>query len=174
MRLFFAINFQKEVKDALAAVQNDLRRQVVRGNFTLYENLHLTLVFIGEVHDRQAERLVQIAEELEAGPFVLRFTHLGRFKRDGGDLIWAGMEKSAPLLSLYEKLAARVQTAGFSVEERAYKPHLTLARAVRFRDFFSLPDYKMDPLEAEVTGISLMKSERLKGRLTYTELRTGL
>ena len=173
MRLFFAINFQKEVKDALAAVQNDLRRQAVRGNFTLYENLHLTLVFIGEVQDRQADRLLQITRELETEPFALRFTHLGRFKRDGGELVWVGMEKSTLLLSLYENLAARVRAAGFIVETRPYKPHLTLARAVRFRDGFSLPGYKMQPVEAAVTEISLMKSERLNGRLTYTQLSAG-
>jgi 2'-5' RNA ligase len=173
MRLFFAINFPKAVKDSFLAVQNDLRRQTLRGNFTLYDNLHLTLVFIGEVNEARAQALRRIAGGLKFEPFTLGFTHLGRFRRDVGDLVWAGAEKSVALLSAYDALAEQVKAAGFSIDTRPYTPHLTLARAVRFRDGFSLTGYSgaMKPVETVVTSASLMKSERIDGRLVYTALR---
>ncbi len=172
MRLFFAVNFGSCVKDPLAAVQNDLRRQTLAGNFTLYENLHLTLVFIGEVTEKPAETLLQITRSIRFKPFMLRFDHLGRFKRDGGELIWVGVEKSEPLLSLYEMVAGQVRSAGFTIETRPYTPHLTLARGVRHRDGFSLTDYSrtLKPITAPVQAASLMRSERVNGWLTYTEL----
>ena len=51
MRLFIAIQPNKSVRAALRAVQNELRRRGVEGNFTRMENLHLTLAFIGEYPD---------------------------------------------------------------------------------------------------------------------------
>ncbi len=172
MRLFFALNFGGGVKDALSAVQNDLRRQALSGNFTLFENLHLTLVFIGEVTGKPADILLGITRGIRFKPFELRFDHIGRFKRDGGDLIWVGVEKSAPLLSLYELVAVQVRAAGIAVETRPYTPHLTLARGVRLRDGFSLTDYSrtLKPITAQVRAASLMKSERRNGRLAYAEL----
>ena len=170
MRLFFAVNFQNEVKDALTTVQNDLRKQSFCGNFTRYENLHLTLVFIGDVSESRVDRLVQIAGSVKAEPFKLRLTQLGRFKRDGGDLIWIGGEKCAPLFSLHDALATQLRTAGFPLEARPYTPHLTLARGVRLREGFSLSGYSLKSIDATVTRASLMKSERISGRLTYTEL----
>ncbi len=175
MRLFFAVNFNKEVKDRFAAVQNDLKKRALKGNFTLYENLHLTLAFVGEVSENRAGQLRLIAERLRFEPFDLRFDHIGRFKRGNGDLIWSGAKKGAPLSSLYDKLSSQIRSAGFPVDSRPYTPHLTLARGVKFREGFSLTDYSkaFDPVCAHITSASLMKSERINGRLTYTELSGG-
>ncbi|MDR1042323.1 MAG: RNA 2',3'-cyclic phosphodiesterase, partial [Clostridiales Family XIII bacterium] len=48
MRLFIAINFSEEIKDALCETIADLRDASRRGRYTHRDNLHLTLAFIGE------------------------------------------------------------------------------------------------------------------------------
>jgi 2'-5' RNA ligase len=48
LRLFVAVNFDAETKSRLLAIQDKLKKQAVRGNFSKPENLHLTLIFIGE------------------------------------------------------------------------------------------------------------------------------
>ena len=48
MRLFIAINFSSEEKSKLFSIIADLKKYTVGGNFTRSENLHLTLVFLGE------------------------------------------------------------------------------------------------------------------------------
>ena len=53
MRLFIAINLSDDMKDALRAAQNTMRRAGVRGNYTPVENMHLTLAFIGEYPDAE-------------------------------------------------------------------------------------------------------------------------
>ena len=172
MRLFFAVIFENTVKDRFLTVQNDLRKHSLRGNFTLYDNLHLTLVFIGEVTESRADILRGIAGSLTVEPFMLRFDHLGRFRRNGGDLIWIGTQKSTQLLSLHESLASQIRLAGFQVEARPYTPHLTLARGAQFNEGFSLNGYSnaFKPIDVQVTRASLMQSERKNGRLTYTAL----
>ena len=51
MRLFIAIGLNDNIKAALAEMQEAMRRQGIRGNYTRIENLHLTLAFIGEYGD---------------------------------------------------------------------------------------------------------------------------
>ena len=51
MRLFIAIPFSEEFKGELIRVQNEMRANGVRGNFSRAENLHVTVAFLGEVED---------------------------------------------------------------------------------------------------------------------------
>jgi len=53
MRLFIAQNFTPETKSRLLTLRDDLRAQSTRGNFSLPENLHLTLAFLGECDAQQ-------------------------------------------------------------------------------------------------------------------------
>lgn len=171
MRLFYAVLFDNDVKQKLSEIQKVLRENTLRGNFTLYDNLHLTLAFIGEVSTNRAEALLQITRSLVVTPFELRFNGLGRFKRDGGDILWAGVEENRKLASLYRRLCESLKSAGFEIEKREYTPHLTLARGARLREGFSLSDLSrsLNPIGTTVTGFCLMKSERVNGR--YTEVK---
>ena len=51
MRLFIAILFNDEMKDALLKMQDDMSDRGVQGNFTPEDNMHLTLAFIGDYPD---------------------------------------------------------------------------------------------------------------------------
>lgn len=178
MRLFYAVNFSSDVKDRLAGLQNGLKPELERGRYTLYDNLHLTLVFLGEVPEERKAILLDITDRLCFEPFQLSITGLGRFRRDGGDIIWAGITDRSPLdggrlQAVYRRLSGEVRRASFRIEDRPYTPHLTLVRDARLRQGFSLSEYaeKTEPITATVTKVSLMKSENLGGRLIYTALR---
>lgn len=61
---------------------------------------------------------------------------------------------------------------GIAVEDRPYRPHLTLARqAVEKPEtpFYTLKN-RLEPVKTKAAAVSLMKSERIEGRLVYTEL----
>jgi 2'-5' RNA ligase len=173
MRLFYAINFSDEIKDRLTDIQSQLRKRVRTGRFSLRDNLHLTLVFIGEVPESRAQALFDITDALVFEPFELLISGLGSFRRDRGSIVWCGIEGGDRLQSLYENLAGRVRNAGFDIEARRYTPHLTLARDVKFPDGFDLSAFseQFEPMKTRVTKASLMKSETIGGRLTYTEIR---
>jgi len=172
MRLFVAINFNEEIKNNLMEAIQILKLSSVKGNFTLRDNLHLTLVFIGEVGTEKVETIISALNRIKSEPFYLIFGGIGRFKRKGSDLYWVGIEKNEMLYSINNQLADELRKEGFDIEKREFKPHLTIGREVIVKDSFNqdnliglLPNVNM-----QVTTISLMKSERVKGILTYTEV----
>ncbi len=172
MRLFIAINFSKEVKDRLAQMQDRLREKSLKGNFTRYENLHLTLVFLGEVDGGRVGVLKEILAETAFAPFTLRIEGIGSFRREGGDILWAGVAANPALSEVYDRLCMALSQAGFKLERGKYTPHLTLAREARLQGGLDKAALSKDlgVIETTVAKISLMKSERIGGRLTYTEI----
>ena len=170
MRLFLAILFEEPVKDRLCEAMELIRRSTRTSRLTRRENLHLTLVFLGEL--REAGKVREAMEEIRTSPFPLEIRGLGRFQRDGGDLYWAGIEPSLPLQNLYLELKNALAGKGIAVEDRPYRPHLTLARqAVEKPEipFYTLKN-RLEPVKTKAAAVSLRKSERIEGRLVYTEL----
>ncbi len=167
MRLFVAINFNDEMKKGLAGVTETLRVNAVKGNFTLTDNLHLTVEFIGET--RNAAGAIRALETVECEAFTLKTTGPGCF--GGGRVCWLGVERSEGLTALYEQVHRALSSEGFRLEERPFKPHLTLAREVAFQHGFDWNALKVSPLVSPVTEVSLMKSERIGGRLVYTPVK---
>jgi 2'-5' RNA ligase len=164
MRLFTAINFTPEIKVALMNHIALLKTTSLRGNFTTENNLHLTINFIGET-DRVAA-VKEVLSAIEAEPFTLTLGKTGVFRRSGGDIHWIGIEKNPKLDSLHKQLSDALRLKGFSLENRDYKPHITLGREVVLKQ---IPEFHQH-LGMTVTRISLMNSERIKGKLVYTEI----
>lgn len=130
----------------------------------------MTVVFIGET--TRVQPVKEALDRLSAAPFTLVIDGLGRFRRSGGDIYWLGIEKNETLLKIYSQLVRELSQRGFVLETRDYKPHLTLGREVVLDETFSSDNFNrnLKPLTMEVAKISLMKSERLNGTLTYTEI----
>ena len=174
MRLFTAITFSEGMKDYLSEVSNRLSLLTVKGSFTLRDNYHLTLNFIGETSRLELvkEAMQQAVAKTDPGSFLLQTEGFGRFKRREGDICFIRIEKEPVLFKLQKELVRRLKDAGFEVDDLEYKPHLTLARRTAFADKFDekLFEEQIPQISMEVSRISLMKSERIHGRLTYTEL----
>ena len=62
MRLFLAILFEEPVKDRLCEAMELIRRSTRTSRLTRRENLHLTLVFLGEL--REAGKVREAMEEI--------------------------------------------------------------------------------------------------------------
>lgn len=97
------------------------------------DNLHITLVFLGTVTDEQVPELIATADQLAAqtAQFELELARIDLFppKSKRPLVISAGIggEKRA-LTRLQEKLAQAIEPAGIALDQRSYKPHITLAR----------------------------------------------
>ena len=166
MRLFIAINFNPDTRSRLLAARDELRSYSKSGNFTVPENIHLTLAFLGECI---AEQTVTIKAAMDATcfePFPININCVGRFKRNDGDLWWMGMAESKPLLKLQRELSDRLIANGFNLEKRKYSPHITLGRKV----ITDATPWAVEPFGETVSTIELMKSERLGGKLIYTSI----
>lgn len=116
MRLFIAIDLQDEVKDKISKVIQELESYSVKGNFTLIENLHVTIVFIGET--QKLPEIVRAMDSIDADRFQIRTNSLGKFSRGGGDLYWIGIEKSTALLEIHKALCEELTTLSNSLFRR--------------------------------------------------------
>jgi 2'-5' RNA ligase len=172
VRLFIAVNFSDEVKNALLKAQAELRRCAEIGNFSHQENLHLTLVFLGEIAPAKVSGIKSIMDAARMEVFSLVIEGMGRFRGSTGDIWWAGVKVSEELIRLQRQLTDGLLGAGFDVDTRPYKPHLTLAREVVLREgaYRDALQKGLPKVAVPVTKISLMKSERIQGKLTYTEI----
>jgi 2'-5' RNA ligase len=166
MRLFIAINFNNVTRSALIALRDELRSRSKHGNFSLPENLHLTLAFLGECDAKQTAAAKSAMDTVSFKPFDIQAESIGRFKRNDGDIWWVGLSKSKPLSNLQRELTCKLIDAGFALDKREYKPHITLGRKV---ETDAVP-WQIEPFGETVTGIDLMQSERIAGKLTYTAI----
>lgn len=169
MRLFIAVNFDERTKDKIVSVQNKLKEHG-KGIFSFRENLHLTLAFLGEVSRKQVESVKKAMEQVHVPKMELTFDRTGCFKRRGSNTWWIGLRKNDALYKMQRELTAALRDAGFDIENRPYKPHLTIARKVMLHDKLNQDTLLGSQFSAEADTMSLMLSERINGKLTYSEL----
>ena len=135
MRLFVALEIPAAVRDNLAAQINELRDLPAplaegRLRWVRPENLHVTLKFIGEV---EAAKLDGIRSALTAiglnAPVDLDFRGLGFFPDEKYPrVLWVGLRASGNLPVLASDIDRALEGQGIARDERAFTPHLTLAR----------------------------------------------
>lgn len=178
MRLFVAVNFNESLRSAAALAVRELKSRADAGVFTHDENSHLTLAFIGETGNiKAAKEAVFHAAKNFKGEAAVVTTQIDRFRRGAaeGDIYFLGVAENTGLISLAESVAEELRARGFEIEKRAFKPHITLGRQVKIKASVgnrTKDDTAFDAMSAKmaVKRISLMKSERINGRLIYTEI----
>ncbi len=93
------------------------------------ETYHVTLAFIGEMDEAQAELLDQELSRVAARPLMLEIASVGCFGSRGKlRALWAGVVPSENLLLLQGRVAGACARAGLDIDGRKFKPHISLAR----------------------------------------------
>ena len=164
MRLFIAIQFPERVKNALLYLQQDMKDCGMKGNYTKEENLHLTLAFIGEY--KNPEAVMDALDDIDLESFYIELDGFGNY----GDLYWAGIKESTELKNTVKRIRHVLADNGIPFDKKKFSPHITVLRKASFTgnpDSFKIyvPDEKM-----KVDSISLMRSDRGKSGMIYTEI----
>ena len=174
MRLFYAIDLDEKTRDLIQQATEPLRRQAKGGRWMRIENLHLTLVFLGETEPDQLQLLSEILQEAACSipAFTLTFSGYGTFGRHG-EILWMGVSNEPYLQQLVSTLRLKLTSHQKVVDMRPYKPHLTLARQVQpVAKAFS---FDGPPILYPVQDVVLMESLRKEGHLIYRPIyRTSL
>jgi 2'-5' RNA ligase len=132
VRLFAAVDPPAAAVVELAAALGDDRHPLLR--WVPPQQWHLTLAFYGEVDESKLEALLAGLERAatRTRPFAVRLAGAGTFPRQRvkARVVWTGVDGAVdPMRRLADRCAGAGRRARIAMEDRAFRPHLTLARA---------------------------------------------
>ena len=142
-RTFIAVEIGNEIRNNAVALQQSLGKTGASVKWVSSESLHITLLFLGEVDDRELHAVCKAVKEVVQSdpPFKLQVAGVGAFPTARRPKIpWAGIVAGKEeLCRLHDKIEARLLDMGcYRKEERDYTPHLTLGRVKTESEGFKL------------------------------------
>lgn len=132
IRTFIAVELNDAIRSQAVALQDDLARTGTEVKWTERENLHVTLVFLGEVPDKEVPQVCRIASDSVAGmtPFRMAVENAGCFPNPRRPrVLWIGVgQGTQELVQIHDALETPLLDLGYRREDRRYAPHITLGR----------------------------------------------
>ena len=129
MRVFIAIELPESVRRKLGDLERELRQATSSARWVSPESIHLTLKFIGEVSEARLGDIDEALAGLTWRPFQVSVHGVGFFPGTRSPRVfWAGLTAST-MADLAQEIDTRMERFGFDKEKRAFRPHVTLARA---------------------------------------------
>ena len=172
MRLFVAINLPEEVRAAVREAVRPLEERGLPARWLDPDSYHVTMKFIGEVRPGSGEEHVEVLRRVCSGyrPADLRLEEVGAFPSlRRPSVVWVGVDPTPQLRALKHDLEHGYASLGVDRETRAFRPHVTVARAhddASAGEFRALEDLaRQIDVDAAFTArhLDLMRS-RLKSR----------
>ena len=129
MRLFIALDIDEAIRERIARFMDGVRGFAENARWVQPESLHLTLKFIGEQPEAAVEQIKQALGTIRASAAEIQFRGYGFFPTPkSARVFWVGMESGPQLATLAKAIDDQTASRGIPKEERAFSPHLTLAR----------------------------------------------
>ncbi len=170
VRLFIAIDIEDPL---LVSKLSELKRTLLSTNAPLKpvedENMHITLLFIGEVPEADVESLKnEMDETLAQSAFTIRLKGLGAFPSPSRPrVVWVGVEQgSIELHELHKRATTAARRAGIGFKSESFHPHVTLARVKGARNLSSLTRIIIDMGELELGEMKVTEVRLKKSTLT--------
>ena len=169
-RLFLSIDLPEFVRDDLI----DLRISSHDVKWTMWDNYHLTLKFLGDDINRHTEAdIIYKLERLSFERFPLALSSVGYFGSEKKPrVLYAGVESNLKLLELQKGLVDSLRNLDIELENKKYVPHVTLGRPLKLSyekvaEFMqSFSTYRSD--EFLVDKFYLMQSELTRHGAHYS------
>jgi len=129
MRLFVALDIDDAIRERLARFVDGVRNFSPDARWVKPESLHVTLKFIGEQPDAAVDKIKQELAGISLATTVIHFHGYGFFPTPkAARVFWIGMEAGPQLAALAGAVDNKMAYLGVPKEDRAFSPHLTLAR----------------------------------------------
>lgn len=180
IRAFIAAGISEEVRSRVGELQTRLRETGAEVKWARPAAMHLTLRFLGDIHEDQIvpadEAMAKAAAEFV--PVKVEVKGFGMFPNERRPrVIWIGLAEGGPeLMAIFRKLESGLLTAGFAPADKPFSPHLTLGRVRTPRNLDLVK--KVLAKEAaesfgqyEVDRITLFQSELRPEGAKYTALK---
>jgi RNA 2',3'-cyclic 3'-phosphodiesterase len=157
-RTFIAVKIEpgEKLKETIGEIRDALKNDSIKWVDT--GNMHITLAFLGDTDEESVQRVSGMLQEKCAGTGNINFTlaRLGIFRNiNDPRVIWAGMENSDKLVSLYNILKRGLEETGIKTEERDFNPHLTIGRIKAIKDKKKLESLLTDHKSADFQEVEI-------------------
>ena len=179
-RLFCAFELPEALRRSIAEHSQRVREAVpdAVASWSRPENIHLTVKFFGNVDQAKAPAITAAATRVvkEFSPLRIEVGKTGVFPRPSRpQVLWIGVEDASGALAKFQQtLEDEFAREGFSKEDRAFKPHLTIARIRRPQNANQLADahlrMEFSPVEIVLSELVLFRSELSSKGSKYTSV----
>ncbi|MGL4636247.1 MAG: RNA 2',3'-cyclic phosphodiesterase [Beijerinckiaceae bacterium] len=135
-RLFAGLEIPSSIAQRLALMRGGLpgARWVEPSDY------HITLRFIGDISDRQANDIDDLLSDVARNPLTITLTGLDSFGGDKPHSVFATVEPTRALIELQYEIERIVRGCGHDPDKRRFQPHVTLAR-LRNTSSLDVADY---------------------------------
>ncbi len=137
MRAFIAFPIPKEITESIWVGCKPLRQPALKVKWVQPQNMHVTLLFLGNIDDERAGRVAQAMKRpsLRRLPFKIGFSGIGQFPPKGAARVLVSRltEGAEECAAYFEQLKSELSEIVAPADRRGFQPHITLGR-VRGRD----------------------------------------
>lgn len=174
MRLFIGIDLPIEIKQRLLELQSDLRKAGAVGSWKSRDSFHITLEFLGELEADCIPTLTSALTEAARShnPFSLGIEGLGAFPSfERPHTLWSAINGNLNALhNLRDDIQRELAEKGFDLENRRFKPHITLASRPNLNNIDAMGIKDKILGEFTVNEVILFESRAVSGKRVYTDL----
>jgi 2'-5' RNA ligase len=129
MRVFVGLDIDEEIRGRIAEFVGEVRGLAPEVRWVAAESLHVTLKFIGEKPDGVVAEIEKALGMISGESFEISFRGYGFFPTvKAARVFWVGIEAGEGLGLLAGEVEQKLAEIGIAKEDRAFSPHLTLAR----------------------------------------------
>ena len=129
MRLFIALDIDEVIRARIGKFVDGVSNFAPDARWVKLESLHVTLKFIGEKPEEFLNNLKQSLSLVQSPQFTVNFQGVGCFPTPkSARVFWIGIHAGPELQQLAAAIDDTTSGIGIPKEERAFSPHLTLAR----------------------------------------------
>jgi 2'-5' RNA ligase len=180
IRSFLAFELPGEIKSIVDRVAGEVRRSGLDVRWVKVENIHLTVVFLGNIQTEDLEGIEREAEDicLRYRPFEIALGGMGCFPNPRNPrVVWLGLEGDLQRMAPFrDALQEKLEPFGVKAEKRPFRPHLTLGRFKkqgksdgRFLEILSSHKDLTSPV-CSLNELVWFKSDLKPGGAVYTKM----
>ena len=179
-RMFCAFELPEAVRARISEHSQKVRETVpdAAASWSRPENIHLTVKFFGNVDQAKVPAISDAAERVVKAfsPVQIEVGKTGVFPRPSRpQVLWIGIEDpSGGLAKLQKQLEDEFAREGFAKEDRAFRPHLTIARIRKPHDAARLAQTHLETnfntIELTLAELVLFRSELSSKGSRYTSI----
>lgn len=179
-RTFIAICLPDNIKEQLSEFQRKWPELPCK--WVKKENLHITLNFLGDLKQERIDKAFEVLQEISEknNQFSILFNKIcyGPDQKIPPRLVWAQGENTKEFLKLKQELDSLLaEKINFTIENRNFTPHITLARIKKWDwqkiDLEERPDVNLSiSIQIQINSIEIMESRLKRTGAEYKILKS--